>query len=395
MMCGILHLLTFGVIAEDQLKNNTIVVHTPLQNYDQPNLQDYEECQVNRDNCINVCAGKQSCEDECPVCPDLYVKPLMVQGINDTNIVAPPQVPINTTNIIRLTNDINNIIEHQIQNRNEVNVQVNQNVSKVGGRFGLGYTDKGSCCYVVRLDRECKNEDGRDCRERSRQRVCGEKCQARVMLAKIVVQCEAEDSDRCHETIEYVPRRRRTLQRRTPKATRCHYTGNSWPYFNCGQNPGQNSDFVQPTRPKTSICEHCLNYPYGYILQNGLPAQCAGCFQGYGAPLMYNPPWMYNPYYVAYPAFNNIPAIQNNNNGNSGDTSVDKTIADDDDDGWTLCDDIEKCLDAEYKGSQNSGSPEHLVDDDDYNVSVQRRRRRQSRHHFVRSAYSKRNRKHN
>ncbi|EDW42112.1 uncharacterized protein LOC6606321 [Drosophila sechellia] len=403
LTCGIIHLLTFGVNAEDQLKNNTIVIHTPLQNYDQPNLQDYEECQENRDNCINVCDGKQSCEDECPVCPDLYVKPVMVQGINDTDIVAPPQAPINTTNIIRLTNDINNIIEHQIQNRNDVNVQVRQNVSQVGGRFGLGYTDKGSCCYVVRFTRECKNEAGRDCRERSRLRVCGEKCQARVMLAKRVVQCEDDDSDRCHETIEYVPRRRRALHRKTPEATRCHYTGNSWPYFNCGQNPGQNSDFAQPTRPKTSICEHCLNYPYGYILQYGLPAQCAGCFQRYGAPLMYNPPWMYNPYYVAYPPFNNVPAIQNNNNGNRDDTSVDKAIADEEADGWHLCDDIEKCQDALDKGSQNNGSPEHLEQppvndgdgDDDYNVAVQRRRRRQSRTHFVRSAYSKRNRKNN
>jgi len=153
---GLLHLLTFATSAEDQLKNNTIVVQTPLQNYEQPTLRDYEECQQNRDNCINVCDYNKTCEDECPVCPELYDKPLMVQGINDTDIVAPPQAPINTTNIIRLTNEINNIIEHQIQNRNEVNVKVNQNVSQVGGRFGLGYNDHGSCCYVVRLDRECE-----------------------------------------------------------------------------------------------------------------------------------------------------------------------------------------------------------------------------------------------
>ncbi|EDW97511.1 uncharacterized protein LOC6537241 [Drosophila yakuba] len=399
VVCGLLHLLSFGATAEDQLKNNTIVVHTPLQNYEQPTLRDYEECQTNRDNCINVCDGQQKCEDECPVCPELYDKPLMVQGINDTDIVAPPQTPINTTNIIRLNNEINNIIEHQIQNRNEVNVQVQQNVSQVGGRFGLGYTDKGSCCYVVRLDRECEKQGGRDCREKNRQRVCGEKCQARVMLAKRVVQCDAEDSDKCHETLEYVPRRRRNHHRQSTEAAPCQYFGNSWPYFTCQPNPGQNGDFGQPARVKRSTCQQCLNYPYGYVLQNGLPAQCAGCFQGYGAPLMYNPPWMYNPY-VAYPPFNNFPAMNNNNYGNKDETNVDtneETHAGSGD-GWILCDNLEKCLGAEDSKGSQQGSPGHLeqspVDEgdwDDYNVPVQRRRRRQSRRHFVRSAYSKRN----
>ncbi|XP_016935683.4 uncharacterized protein [Drosophila suzukii] len=410
---GLLHLLTFATSAEDQLKNNTIVVQTPLQNYEQPTLRDYEECQQNRDNCINVCDYNKTCEDECPVCPELYDKPLMVQGINDTDIVAPPQAPINTTNIIRLTNEINNIIEHQIQNRNEVNVKVNQNVSQVGGRFGLGYNDHGSCCYVVRLDRECEQEGGRDCREKSRLRVCGERCQARVMLAKRVVQCDTEDSDQCHETIEYVPRRRRSHSRKSKQQTQCQYFGNNWPYFSCGQNPGQNGALVQPPRVKRSTCQQCLNYPYGYILQNGLPAECAGCFQGFGAPMMpiYNSPYMYNPF-MPYPPYGNFPGFNNNgnndgnnygsSNGNNNDNNkVDSNIAGSGDDGWILCDDnnIENCLNKEDTKDSQQGPPAHLEkpseddrDSDDYNVEIMRRRRRQSRRNFVRSAYSKRNR---
>ncbi|XP_017057600.1 uncharacterized protein LOC108098911 isoform X2 [Drosophila ficusphila] len=375
---GLLHLLSFGTTTADQLKNNTIVVQTPLQNYDQPTLRDYEECQTNRDNCINVCDGLSTCEDECPVCPELYDKPLMVQGINDTNIVAPPQLPINTTNIIRLTNEINNIIEHQIQNRNEVNVQVQQNVSQVGGRFGLGYSDQGSCCYVVRLDRECEQEAGKDCREKSRQRVCGERCQARVMLAKRVVQCEAEDSDICHETIEYVPRRRKSHSRRNKQQAPCQYFGNSWPYFTCGQIPGQNLNVVEPPRVKRSTCQQCLNMPYGSILQNGLPPQCAGNYNNGNSGNN-----------------NAINSEKNNGNSNAGDI-----VSGSGDGEWILCDDdnIENCLN---KSDLQQGPPAHqelpqdnnkYPYDDDYNVEVQRRRRRQNSRQFVRSAYSKRNR---
>ncbi|KAI8044127.1 uncharacterized protein LOC128263292 [Drosophila gunungcola] len=402
---GLLHLLTFSAVstAEDQLKSNTIVVQTPLQNYDQPTLRDYEECQANRDNCVSVCDGNQSCEDECPVCPQLYDKPLMVQGINDTDVVAPPQVPLNTTNIIRLTNEINNIIEHQIQNRNEVNVQVEQNVSQVGGRFGLGYSDHGSCCHVVVLDRECEHEGGHSCREKSRQRVCGERCQARVMLAKRVVQCDAEDGDKCHETIEYVPRRRRSHSKKSSQRAPCHYFGNNWPYFSCGQNQGQNVDVVQPPRVKRSTCQQCLNMPYGYILQSGLPAQCAGCFQGFGAPLMpmYNAPYMYNPY-VPYPSFGNFPNNGNKNGNNKGYENEDNIIAGSGNDGWILCDDdnVENCLDnktiedsQQAPAAHQEQQSEDGQDSEEYEYGVQRRRRRrQNRRTFVRSAYSKRNR---
>ncbi|XP_016998831.2 uncharacterized protein [Drosophila takahashii] len=404
---GLLHLLTFATSAEDQLKNSTIVVQTPLQNYEQPTLRDYEECQANRDNCLSVCDGRQDCEDECPVCPELYEKPLMVQGVNDTDLVAPPQAPINTTNIIRLTNEINNIIEHQILNRNEVNVQVQQNVSQVGGRFGLGYSEQGSCCYVVRYERECEAADGHSCKEKSRQRVCGERCQARVMLVKRVVQCDDENTNECKETLEYVPRRRRHHSRKSTRSTECQYLGNTWPYFTCGQNPGQNGALIQPPRVKRSTCQQCLNYPYGYILQNGLPAQCAGCFQGFGAPMMpmYSSPYMYNPF-MGYPQFGNYPQMNNNgnNNGNNNaNTNVDSNIAGSGDDGWILCDDdnIENCLNNKDTKSSQQGPPAHLEQqtekDFDYdsaenNVEVMRRRRRHNRRNFVRSSYSKRHR---
>lgn len=384
---GLFLLLTFGTTTAESSEtlNKTIVVHTPLQNYDQPTIRDYEECQANRDECLKVCSDDVACIEECPLCPELYEKPLMVQGVNDTDVVAPPQTPVNTTNIIKLTNEINNIIEHQIQNRNQVNVQVQQNVSQVGGRFGLGYSDQGSCCYVVRLDRECEKKGAEGCREKSRQRVCGERCQARVMLAKLVVQCEAEDPEKCHETIEYVPRRRRGHSKKHSQAEPCHYNGNSWPYFTCGQGQA-----FEPPRVKRSTCQECLNMPYGYILQGGLPPQCAGCFQGFGAPMMpmYSMPYMYNPYMPSFPPYGGNGQKDPNEIGNQiGDGSGDE--------GFVVCDDddIEKCLNDKY-GSLEA-STKKPAEDPDYNVEAQRRRRRQSGRHFVRSIYSKRNRKDN
>ncbi|SPP83531.1 uncharacterized protein LOC117585665 [Drosophila guanche] len=380
--------------------NNTIVVHTPLQNYEQPTLRDYEECQSNRDKCVEVCDGDEDCQDECPVCPELYDKPLMVQGVNDTNVLAPAQTPINTTNIIRLTNEISNIIQHDIKNRNEVYVQVQQNVSQVGGRFGLGYTDQGSCCYVVRRSRECEHKD--NCQERSRQRVCGERCQARVMLAKRVVQCDADEPTKCHETIEYVPRRRRTaVHRSESNASPCRYLGNSWPYVSCGQ--GQQ----QWQRVKRSSCQQCLNLPYGYVMQNGLPAQCSGCFQGYAAPFQ---PLYYAPYapFNPYPQYAPFAPLPNNHNNNIFHGSGEEESSDDagpTHGDWVMCEseNIEDCLNnADGKGKpeqpeqlpqeQRPGPIVDYTDDDDYNVPVQRhRRRRQNGREFVRSLYSKRN----
>ncbi|KAH8280033.1 hypothetical protein KR018_001613, partial [Drosophila ironensis] len=391
---GLLLLLTLGTTA-DQV-NNTIVVQTPLQNYEQPTLRDYEECQGNRDRCVDVCGSDLKCQGECPVCPELYSRPLLVQGVNDTDQVAPPQTPVNTTNIIRLTNEIQNIIQHEIQQRNEVNVVVQQNVSQVGGRFGLGYSDQGSCCYVVRMDRNCDKGVSDDCREKSRQRVCGERCQARVMLAKKVVQCEEADPNNCRETIEYVPRRRRNHTRKTVQSEPCQYFGNYWPYFSCGQNEGQFlGNVVQNQRPKRSSCQQCLNLPYGVILQKGLPPQCAGCFQGYGQPYMLGP-YGFNPFMPYVPPYGGFPA--NNNNNNNLNNNVGEDIDNNDDiagsGGYILCDDndLDKCL-QDNGMSQMPEGPAHQEqspDEDGYGVEVQRRRRQNSDLNFVRSAYSKR-----
>ncbi|XP_032293723.1 uncharacterized protein [Drosophila virilis] len=397
-----------------------IVLHTPLQNYEQPSLRDYEDCQANRQSCMDTCAGRDKCESECPLCPELTDEPLLVQGVNDTSYVAPAQPALNTTNIIRLTNEINNIIKTKIQGRNEVNVKVHQNVSQVGGRFGLGYNEQGSCCYVVRRERICEHKE--HCREHSRHRVCGERCQARVMHAKRVVICEKYQPDVCQETVEYVPvHRRRSKPRkqartRSPtrsqsqsQAPRC-YNLSAWPYVACGQDPNS-------IRLKRSSCQNCLQLNYGYILQNGLPAGCTGCFVNYGAPLIPTP-LFYAPY--PYLNFNNYqPPPMYEDQGQlqeaeqeeeqEKDTAQDKELDNDTDtdSGWVL--ESEKCVGddgqlEDCKSGDNGNDvpkrkpspPAHLEEDSKdydydpgYDVPAQRRRRRQSNGKFIRSLYSR------
>ncbi|ALC46910.1 CG3987 [Drosophila busckii] len=389
--------------ANDTTKDK-IVLHTQLQNYEQPTLRDFEECHKNRDQCFEVCQGtadSEKCELECPLCPELRDQPLLVQGINDTSFVPPAQTALNTTNIIKLTNEIHNVIKNDLRARNEINVTVQQNVSQVGGRFGLGYSELGSCCYVVRHNSDCEHKE--NCKEHSRQRVCGERCQARVMIAKRVVQCDAKQTDDCHETVEYVPaRKHRSKAHRQQQQQLC-----AWPNVNCnGDAQAQNN-----VRVKRS-CSRCLKLSFEYILQHGLPANCSpACFQGL-APLM--PISMPMPMYYMPMAYG-MPQYGYNAPYQLWPQHVDKTenTAENDDSDWQL--ETEKCLnDAgvledcptkadKPKPTQKPEPPAHLengesadkepIDDEDKDyVEVQRRkrRRRQNERKFMRSLYSHR-----
>lgn len=363
--------------AEQSTAKEQIVVHTPLHNYEQPSLRDYDECQVNRQSCLNICTGNETCESECPRCPELWDEPLLVQGVNDTNYVAAAQPPLNTTNIIRLTNEINNIINNDILSRSEVNVKVHQNVSQVGGRFGLGYNDHGPCCYVVRRERECDHKE--HCPEAARHHVCGQRCQARVMIAKRVVQCEKDQPEECHETLEYVPARKRK----------------------------SSSKDGHGGRIQRANCRSCLNLRYGDILQYGVPPQCFGCFQVFAIPMMPMMP-VYYPQYSYMPNFGYNNGHRHNLEPND---EIEKTEDDnviDNDNGWIVesrkCrganGELEDCMDGSGDFENPVAlPPEHLEmgkddndkdDDDGYNVPVQRRRRRQSRRQFMRSLYSHR-----
>lgn len=285
---------------------NPIVIHTQLQHYDQPTLKEYQECHENLEKCKIVCEGVENptqCAKECPVCPLLIKEQIVVQGINDTDHRPASATPLNTTNIIRLTNQIQNIIENDrgsITYRNENIVQIHQNISRVGGKFGFGYNNTDPCCIILRPTKNCESRKFSTAARchRKRHRVCGKQCKSRVMLAKRVTVCEQPETEddyedgteeNCHQTVKYIPynRRRRTTRR---QASKCNYVP-SWPFVSC---PNRSAH-------KKSSCVSCQRLPYAYILRNGMPPQCRRCFMAYsnpdyGYPVfggydMYSPPW--------------------------------------------------------------------------------------------------------
>ncbi|XP_065354692.1 uncharacterized protein LOC135949154 [Calliphora vicina] len=277
-----------------------IVIHTQIQHYDQPTLKEYQECHDNLYKCKKVCEGVEDpvvCVKECPVCPFLVKEKIVVQGINDTDFTPMSATPLNTTNIIRLTNQIRNVIEsHQgnITYRNENIVHVHQNISRVGGKYGLGYNNTDPCCIIVRSSKNCEIKPfstATRCHHK-RHRVCGKQCKSRVMMAKRVTLCENADpfdanedysEDNCRETVKYVPYQSR-WKHNVRSRNKCSYVP-SWPYVVCGQN-GNSYEH--------SICKRCQRLTYFYILQRGIPAQCSRCFMAYSRPnFEMNPPSWY------------------------------------------------------------------------------------------------------
>lgn len=385
----LLLLLGSIVIIGEASEVREIVVETPVQSYEQPTVLDHDACHERRRNCLQDCADNASCQLECPICPELIEEAPVLQGVNDTAYVAPPQPALNTTNIIRLTNEISNTINQQI---NLKNVLVQQNSSLVGGRFGLGFDESGPCCHVVMRNCTEGSEENTDCKERSRHRVCGKRCLARTMLAKIVVQCDPDEPENCYENVEYVPAHKRKSRKTRQSAAEagCGYLGTGLPYVPCS---GQ----IATSFP-TGCPGKCHRLTLGYISQHGLPPQCSACFPGYAAPIMAipMPMWYGVPYAQPYLPGASFPS-----------KAEEPELPEQSDQEWNL--ESEKCVNSSGKledcpeGSADNNEatevpeplpPAHLEngdnkDDSEYDVPIQRRRRHQSDpHKFIRSKYS-------
>lgn len=381
--------------------NKPIVIHTQLDNYEQPTLREYQECHENADKCHSVCKGVkdvEACDKQCPICPDLIKEEKVVQGVNDT-LAGPQPVPLNTTNIIRLTNQIHNMIDNSRGNityRNDNVLHLHQNISRVGGKFGLGYNDSDQCCIILRPKRQCDAEKFSTAARchRKRHRVCGPQCKARVMLAKVVTECDQPDpmdyfnenvQENCRQTVKYVPYRQR---RATRNRNKCGYIP-YWPFVAClhGQHSAVSS----------SSCSGCMRLPYAYILRNGIPMQCQPCFRAISGP-NYNGFYAYGSYAPPPMWYPNMgPPMTNYPQG--GDNSFDFDVTDD----WTP--DKVKCITAEGTISEDcaqiegsgadmppvTGGPTIVGDyEDDYDYPADEPVVRPRRQTFSRSKYSRR-----
>jgi hypothetical protein len=121
----------------------------------------------------------------------------------------------NITTVIRLTNLIKNenIINMPttLNNTNINNIHIYQNkTSDEGGKFGLGFDEKGSCCFAVE-PKNCKQStSGTKCRHK-KYKVCGRQCTSKIIH---------------------------------PKKNSCTYT-QQWPYVVCPNN--QQPGFYPPS----------------------------------------------------------------------------------------------------------------------------------------------------
>ncbi|XP_023290908.2 uncharacterized protein LOC111674519 [Lucilia cuprina] len=373
-----------------------IIIHTQLQHYDQPTLKEYQECHENLEKCKNVCQAVENptvCITKCPVCPFLVKEKVVVQGINDTDFTSAAAKSLNTTNIIRLTNQIRNIIEnHQgnITYRNENLVHVHQNTSRVGGKFGLGYNNTDPCCIIIRSSKNCETQKfstAAHC-HRKRHRVCGKQCISRVMLAKRVTRCDNTlpldenvdySEENCREIVKYIPYNSRRKQ-----CVSIH----SWPYVACGNN-------IEIENYERSICRRCHHLTYYYILQRGVPAQCSRCFMTYPRlPFEVHPPQWY-PVMGTHFEDDNFEPVDDFNFHHRGGWQKDKTKC-------RLPNGTisENCIDIEGSGTESSpntsdpwaelpeAQDEYLEYDTFNRDNLENLRRR--RHIFTRSKYSRR-----
>jgi hypothetical protein len=114
------------------------------------------------------------------------VRDIIIEGNNETHhyrgII---ESGANVTTIIRLTNVIENKnyidMPTTLNNTNVNNIHIyNNHSSETGGKFGLGYTKDGPCCYSIK-PKNCRlTSAGEQCKNQ-RKKVCGKFCKSRVI----------------------------------------------------------------------------------------------------------------------------------------------------------------------------------------------------------------------
>jgi len=118
--------------------------------------------------------------------PRLIERNIIIENDNETHYYRGfVESAANITTIIRLTNLINNTniinMPTTLNNTNINNIHIYQNkTSEEGGKFGLGYTEKGSCCYAVEPKNCKRSTTGLKCRHKKR-KVCGRQCTSKIM----------------------------------------------------------------------------------------------------------------------------------------------------------------------------------------------------------------------
>uniref|UniRef100_A0A1B0C976 Uncharacterized protein n=1 Tax=Lutzomyia longipalpis TaxID=7200 RepID=A0A1B0C976_LUTLO len=250
----------------------------------QVSYQPNQGCATEYNSCLGNCQTNLNCQTGCQqLCSNEY-KSVVIQGTNGSpdNRIDTPIVPgRNITTVIKLNNYINNTnvvnVPTNVNATHVNNIHIYTNSSRTGGKYGLGYSQKGDCCLSVRPKSCHASSEGYRCHHK-RRRTCGSQCKSRLIHAVPRRRCSSSGS--CEERVAYVPQPR----------PRCVHQ-RQWPYVNCGGH-------------RESFCEGCYDhYGYGYDgYYGGHGPECHGCYDdGFEYGQMYRRGPVLRPYYYHEP----------------------------------------------------------------------------------------------
>lgn len=168
--------------------------------------------------------------------------------INNTNTI---HIPTNVT-----TTNLNNVHVHNLgKNGTSKNSSLDE-----GGDFGLGVTEEGPCCIVVRARSCSTTSTGPKCQHRKHKTCDSKVCTAKIMHAQYRRRCNRKGD--CQKKVVYIPE---------PGPQKCVQI-DQWPYVVCGK---------EVSRQRS--CDGCYDH-YGYGFENyhsqGSRPECSGCFDG-------------------------------------------------------------------------------------------------------------------
>lgn len=245
-------------------------------------------CTSDFNSCVSNCQSGQPCQTECQnLCPNarpLGYKTVIFEGhggAGSERVQVPIGIGHNITTIIKLNNYINNThtinIPTNVNSTNINTIHVYTNKTE-GGRFGLGETPEGSCCFAVHPKTCRSSTNGLRCHHK-RHKTCGDQCKSRIIHVQSRSRCQKRGG--CQSGVAYVPE----------PNPRCHSI-RQWPYTTCGQQSSQRN------------CNGCYDhYGYGYdSYQNSIPERCNACYDdGYDNGPMYRRGPVLRPSYYHQP----------------------------------------------------------------------------------------------
>lgn len=260
-------------------------------------------CQQQYTSCLNNCQlanqvqiqAPTQCQQSCTPCnnevvvKEKIIETLESEGKEIRNVVNSPAghnitTVIHLNNIVNNTNILNFPTNLNTTNVNHINIIDNRTSSvtssTTGGKYDLGFNEKGSCCHAVEPKSCRKSSSGPRCHHR-RHKTCGSQCTGKVI--------HVQSRRKCNSSQHHCKRRRVHVPQ--PASPRCVHTRN-WPYVSCGGR-------------YQSSCDGCYDH-YGHGYEGYYESDsdhCSGCYDdGFDIPgPIYRRGPVLRPYYYHEP----------------------------------------------------------------------------------------------